>query len=131
MAIGIVSFGIVVIFALLPTGLNSVKDGKLQEIATDVLALAADDLRNVPRLPTPAESSVYGMIPFATAPEPATVDLNTLGVPAGSGEATLRLRATPRPSANPDLSIWHLAVEPLPQSASPPPLAETVVVLHR
>lgn len=131
MAIGIVSFGIIVLFALLPTGLNSVKDGRLQETATDIVATAADDLRNVQRLPTPAESSVYGLTPFASVPETTTVDLDALGVPAGSGEATLRLRATPRPSTNPGLAIWHLTVERLPQSDTPVVLAETVVVLQR
>jgi len=136
-AIGIFSFGVVVLFTLLPAGINSVKEGKLQEVATDVLTAVAADMRNTGRSSGLQESPIYGLQPYAASPQVALIDLDAFGAPADplaenvSEAATLRLRATPRSSENPELVIWHLAIEPVPQSAIPRNLAETVLILGR
>lgn len=131
LAIGIVAFAFVLILALLPTGLNSVKDGKLQEIATEILSAAESDLRNTPRSSSSAASPIYGFLPYADSPQPATNDFNGFGILAPATNAVMRLKVTPRSSANSRLVVWHLLVEAPPQAQSPAQIAETIVVLPR
>jgi len=130
MALGIVAFGIVAIFALLPAGLASVQDGKLEEAGSDILALAAADLRAAPR--TGGVSPLFGLDVRGATPGVTTNYLDLAGAEVETPEqAGFRLVASPRPSANSDLAVWHLAVEWPPQASDAVNRVETVTLLRR
>lgn len=134
LAVGIVAFGIVVIFAMLPTGLASVQDGKMEEAGSDILVLVAKDLDAAPRV---GLSPLFELDPSASGA--ATKLFNISGVKVETrDEAAFQLVASPQVSDDPDLCIWHLAVEwPVPpESAGSPPRdspnrVESVTFLRR
>lgn len=128
LAVGIVAFGIIAIVTLLPTALVSVQDGKLEEAASDVVALAAADLRGTPR--SGVVSPLFGLNPFDPSALPVTMHLDASGATVSApDQAAFRLTMTPRPGANPELTIWHAAVEWPPQAAVPANRVESVIIL--
>jgi uncharacterized protein (TIGR02598 family) len=130
-ALGIVAFAVVVLFALLPTGVSTVQQGQLEEGATEILTAVATDLRSTPsgttntpifrlpvRVPSPSAQTLY----FGGAGE------RVLDVEG----ARFRLTATPQTNQNPRLSTWHLSVSwPASPQAATGGQAETVVFLSR
>jgi len=130
LALGIMTFGIIAIFGLLPTGLVSVQDGKMEEAGSDILALAAADLRAAS--PTGGESLLFKLNARGVPPVAATRNLDFVGGEVSNPEqAIFRLVASQRLSANPDLIIWHLTVEWPPAAAVPANRVETVTMIKR
>lgn len=58
-AIGIISFALLALLGLLPTGLNTVKASADESIATNILTAVAADVRNIPE--DEVVSEIYGI----------------------------------------------------------------------
>lgn len=130
LAMGIMAFGLVAIFALLPTGLTSVQDGKMEEAASDILTLAAVDLRATSA--TNGISPVFAVNARAASPTATTNFLNIAGGKVATPEqAKFRLVASPQASTSPELIVWNLAVQWPPQATDPSNRVETVIFLRR
>jgi len=131
LAIGILAFGLVSIFGLLPIGLSTLRDGGMEEAGTDLLAMAAADLRATPPL-ADAASPIFQVKPYPDEPEETALLLTSTGAVAPSDqEAAFRLIAAPLPSADPTLAVWRLRVEWPPQAPTPAGQVETLLFLQR
>jgi len=128
-AVGIVTFGLVGIYSLLPAGLSSVEESSKEGRAVELLAKAEIDLRNcVPG----SSSSTLGINPYAPS---AVTNVFLLGkngtVVTTTNNADFKLTAINRPSGNPQIAAWNLQVAWPPQAANPSDSIETLVFLNR
>lgn len=118
LAVGIVAFGLVAIFALLPTGMVAVQEAKSQDEATDILAVAASELKAAH-----ARQSVSPILrisfPVATGGETVLLDRFGALVPTGSTSAFYKLTIEPLPSDTFPGPAFHLLVT-WPESAQKP-----------
>ncbi len=130
MAVGIIAFAAILLYALLPTGIAAVRGGTLEESATDIVASAAADLRRVES--GQSTSPIYQLPALTSTPVASTrfLDKNGTLLPGMTG-ATFRLDFTPYTNPNPQLAVWHLAVLWPAQAAEPNNMTEGIVVLNR
>jgi uncharacterized protein (TIGR02598 family) len=133
MALGILTFALMVLLALLPVGLNTVQKSAQESAATNVLHAVAADIRNVPT--GEQTSSLYG-IPVWNASGSTSGDffLDENGNRAAAGTAsnysvywTVR-----RPSAPATVPVHvHLEVAWPGDTPTPRGSIETLVTLSR
>ena len=128
-AVGIVTFGLVGIYSLLPAGLRSVEESRNEGLAVELLAKAEIDLRTcVPG----SNSSMLGINPYAATTATNVFFMGKNGMVVGTtNEADFKLTAINRPGANPQIAAWNLRVAWPPQAANPSDSIETLVFLNR
>jgi uncharacterized protein (TIGR02598 family) len=125
-AVGIVTFGIVGIYSLLPAGLRSVEESRNEALATELLAMAEIDFRHTTN---GATSSLLRIVPNLTTTN--TFLLGKNGTAASStNDAEFLLTAIPLSAANPDLSSWNLRIAWPAIAANPLNSVETVLIFN-
>jgi len=130
LALGILAMAALVIVGLLPTGLASLRNGNLEETATEILSSVAADMR---RPDTREDASpLFGVFSLDDAPAAVVLFFNGSGslVPTKE-DAVFQFEATPCTDDNPRLAIWHVTVSWPPQAAVPAISVENVVILNR
>jgi len=129
-AVGVITFGLVGVYSLLPAGLRSFQDSKNETLATELLAVAAIDLRATPRT-SGGTSHRFAFQPFLSDPGAHTIPLRANGTTAASREeAEFLLTATPIAAGLPHQVPWRLRVEWPARAEFPTDSVETVVMLH-
>ena len=99
LALGVVSFVMIALFGLLPTGLNT-NDAAVQETgAVNVLAAVEADLRATPNSTTSVASSQFAITIPSGSPSPSTT-FATLYIASGGNTVTTSA------GAHYQLSIW-------------------------
>lgn len=135
LAIGVVSFAMIVVFGLLPVGLNSSQNSIEQTAANDVLAAVATDLRATPPTSPPggvAVSARFGIAipanPVTSSPSPTVLYFDGDGTCSNSQTATSRYRmeVTFLPNAKERAATRALLKVTWPAPASPANAAGTV-----
>lgn len=99
LAIGVVSFAMIIVFGLLPVGLNSSQNSIEQTAANDVLTAVASDMRATPSTLPPGQattSSRFGIPlpanPVTSSPIPVVLYFDGDGTFAATRQATSRYR---------------------------------------
>lgn len=128
-AVGIITFGLVGIYSLLPAGLRSVEEGRNEALATELLAMAEVDLRNT----VPGESSALLQVaPYSDSSSTSVFLFGKNRTLVGStNEADFKLTAINRGNPTPQLAVWNLQVAWPARAINPPDSVETIVILNR
>lgn len=128
LAIGVVSFAMIVVFGLLPVGLNSSQNSIEQTAANDVLAAVATDLRATPPTSPPGGASAsarFGIAipanPVTSSPSPAVLYFDGDGTFSTTQTTTsrYRLEVTFLPNARERAATRALLKVTWPAPASP------------
>lgn len=128
-AVGIVTFGIVGIYSLLPAGLRSVEESRNEGLATELLSLAKLDLRNTE---PGSSSSLLQVNPYSATSSTNEFLFGKSGsLVTSKNEADFKLTAINRANANPQLATWNLQVAWPARTDNPPNSVETLVILNR
>lgn len=127
-AFGIVSFGLVILLALLPVGLSSSREATTEEAATELLTAACADLR---ASPPHATDTAFFQVPTNPTTE-ANEYFTAAGVKVATpSEAKFRLTIARRASASPGLEVLYVSVSWPPQSTASLGRVETLVMRAR
>lgn len=127
-ALGLAAFGIIAIFALLPTGINSGSDAVNTTIAANLASVIVSDLQATS--PTNTNGSViYGV---RTSPPPTILYLGTDGTTNASTalETKFKAEVTLSPPTN-DIARVQIVVSWPAQAANPANKFEIVTALDR
>jgi len=127
LALGIISFGMVAIFALLPTGLNSVREAKLQEEATNYLLAVTAELHAAAATGT---SPVLKIDISSPDKSEFFFDQGWNLVPESSQNKLYRLVIRPLPATNLQGSAFHVAIVWPAMAQQPTRYVETVLALR-
>jgi Tfp pilus assembly protein PilV len=130
-AVGVITFGLVGVYSLLPAGLRSFQESKNETTATELLSLAALDMRSSSRSSN-GTSWRFGFTPFAANPAQRILFLNADGgVVSTRDGADFLMVASPLAASLPQQAAWSIRVEWPARAASPTDAVETIVVLQR
>lgn len=117
LALGIVAFAFTVILGLLPVGMATLREGRMEEAATDILSTVATDMRATPA--TEANSPVFGIPVQGGSPEDASRFFDESGaIVQSSQEAVFQLDVVPQPGGDRAVRVWRLRVS-WPATGSP------------
>lgn len=128
MAIGIVSFGLLLLVALLPVGLDSVEQGKTEEVAAELLNGVAIELRS--RSLQPGSRTALSGLEISNDEIVKTFDYAGRPLATDDDKSYFRLNAVLRDGvASSKGDWWHLRLEWPSEANQPNDYVESVVLV--
>jgi uncharacterized protein (TIGR02598 family) len=126
-AIGIISIGLLALLALLPVGMNSIQQGKTEEIAVELLNATALEFRSIPT----GTNSLTPLRKFNLSPDEIVQLFDHYGRPRAPTDDTsyFRLRATRRSTPSTRGDWWHLRLEWPAAAATPTGYLDSLVLV--
>lgn len=127
-ALGIAAFGLISIFSLLPTGINSSQDAVRATIAADLATAIVSDMQSA-RLN--GSSTIYGLTPDAAQTESIYLRDDGRIATEGAAKADYRAGVVVSPSTNTKISQVRVRIGWPAQSTNPGNSFEVVTALDR